>query len=80
MTAACPRCGYRPELLDIALELGIDVDQYGMISERAAAKLTGLKPKTLRNWRSQGKGPNYFHRGKRIKYRLEDLSGFGLCR
>ena len=33
----------------------------------------GLSPKTLANLRSQGRGPRYFRRGRRVFYRMEDL-------
>lgn len=32
-----------------------------------------IKQKTLDNWRSQGKGPQYVKRGRIIRYRREDV-------
>lgn len=32
-----------------------------------------LSPKTLANLRSQGRGPRWFKRGRRVFYRVEDL-------
>jgi hypothetical protein len=76
----CPRCGWplegRHELEAIralAGDLGIVVDAAGMVSANDAARLVGVAEKTLRNWRTNGMGPNYFRRAGRIRYRLEDL-------
>ncbi|MBA2848672.1 helix-turn-helix domain-containing protein [Thermosulfuriphilus ammonigenes] len=33
----------------------------------------GLSPKTLANLRSQGRGPRFFKKGRRVFYRVEDL-------
>lgn len=33
----------------------------------------GLNPKTLANLRSQGRGPRFFKRGRKVFYRVEDL-------
>jgi hypothetical protein len=33
----------------------------------------GLSVKTLANFRSLGKGPRFYRRGRRIFYRLEDV-------
>ena len=33
----------------------------------------GLRAKTLANLRSQGRGPRFFKRGRRVFYRVEDL-------
>lgn len=35
-----------------------------------------VTPKTLQNWRWNGKGPEYFKVGRTIKYRLEDIESF----
>lgn len=43
------------------------------ISERAAAALIGLSPKTLRNWRSAGQGPPSVSICRRAWYPLEQL-------
>ena len=41
-----------------------------------AAEFLGLKPQTLRNWRTMSKGPDYSKAGRAIRYHLEDLVRF----
>jgi hypothetical protein len=41
-----------------------------------AAAILGISPGTLRNMRSQAKGPAYYRVGKRIVYRRADLNAF----
>ncbi len=36
----------------------------------------GICPRTLDNWRSQGRGPRYIRVGRRIVYRVEDLEAY----
>ena len=36
----------------------------------------GLKPRTLRNWRSMGKGPRWFKDGQEYYSRLDDLEAY----
>lgn len=50
---------------------------------KQAAKFLGREPKTLENWRSEGKGPAYAKeratpesKGGRVTYYLEDLIAF----
>ncbi|MCC6789098.1 MAG: helix-turn-helix domain-containing protein [Hyphomonadaceae bacterium] len=47
-----------------------------MLRERQAASFLGVAPKTLANWRSQGKGPKFCRLGRAIGYRQEDLDVF----
>ena len=47
-----------------------------MLRERQAAGVLGVAPKTLANWRSQGKGPKFCRLGRAIGYRQEDLDAF----
>ena len=47
-----------------------------MLRERQAASFLGVAPKTLANWRSQGKGPKFCRLGRAIGYRQEDLEAF----
>ncbi|MGW2546123.1 helix-turn-helix transcriptional regulator [Kitasatospora sp. NPDC001574] len=52
-------------------------DRYLTTEETAA--LIGICPKTLRNWRSQGKGPRPIRLGRiggRVRYRLADVGTF----
>lgn len=44
-------------------------------TEQAAAHLR-LKPKTLHNWRSQGRGPSFVKLGARVFYPTQDLEAF----
>ena len=46
------------------------------LSDIAAAKILGLKPQTLRNWRFQMRGPAYSKLGKRVVYSLQDLESY----
>jgi hypothetical protein len=42
-----------------------------------AANHLGVHPRTLDNWRSQGRGPTYIRvGGRRIVYRIEDLEAY----
>ncbi|HEC32598.1 MAG TPA: DNA-binding protein [Deltaproteobacteria bacterium] len=47
-----------------------------MLNDREAARFLGLAPQTLRNWRSQGKGPSYVKIGNAVRYRMEDLEKY----
>jgi hypothetical protein len=39
-----------------------------VVDERGAATILGISPATLRNQRSQGRGPKYYRIGRRIVY------------
>jgi predicted site-specific integrase-resolvase len=41
-----------------------------------AAELIGVKPSTLRKWRTLGQGPAYQKVGRCVRYRVEDLKAF----
>jgi DNA-binding transcriptional MerR regulator len=47
-----------------------------LLDETPAAEQLGLPPRTLRTWRSRGKGPPFVRLGKRVKYRPQDLRAF----
>ena len=47
----------------------------GRHDEVAAAEFLGLKPATLRTWRSSGQGPSYVRAG-RIWYYVDDLNSW----
>jgi predicted DNA-binding transcriptional regulator AlpA len=36
-------------------------------------EMIGIKEKTLANWRSQGKGPQYYKAGRIIRYSLDEV-------
>jgi hypothetical protein len=48
----------------------------GLVPERDAALLLGLKKQTLRKWAVQGKGPARVKLGKRVFYRGETLQAW----
>jgi hypothetical protein len=47
-----------------------------VIDEHGAAALLGIAPATLRNLRSQGRGPRYYRVGRRIIYRPRDVERY----
>lgn len=51
-------------------------DEDRIISSPEAAKEMGIKPQTLRLWRSRGEGPVTTPLGKRQGYRVADLVRF----
>jgi len=46
------------------------------VDERAAAWFLGMRPGTLRNWRSRGCGPQYVKLGAGAFYPIESLLAF----
>ena len=51
-------------------------DTSGTSDTPGAAAVLGISTGTLRNMRSQAKGPAYYRVGKRIVYRRADLNAF----
>ena len=47
-----------------------------LLTDKEAAELLGLKPKTLARWRWQGKGPIFRKIGRKPLYALEDLEAY----
>lgn len=47
-----------------------------VVNEHGAAARLGIAPATLRNIRSQGRGPKYCRVGRRIVYRVADLESY----
>ncbi len=43
------------------------------ISDLEAAKVIGVSPSILRNWRQRGYGPRWFRAGRLCRYRLDWL-------
>lgn len=41
-----------------------------------AARYIGVRPATLNNWRSQGRGPAFVKLGARVVYRRSELDRF----
>lgn len=52
------------------------MNQAPVVNDREAARFLGLAPQTLRNWRTNRRGPKYVRLGGRIVYRLADLNEF----
>lgn len=79
MTGTCPTCGQpwpegELELLRAhAGELGIFIDLDDAVDEAGAARLLGKCAKTLRNMRSELRGPGFIKRGGRVRYPLQNL-------
>lgn len=48
----------------------------GLLSEEDAGQYLDLAPETLRNWRSQRRGPRFVRLGRRVGYRVEDLQAW----
>jgi hypothetical protein len=46
------------------------------LNDVEAAKFLRLSPQTLRNWRTQSRGPAYIKAGRAIRYAMEDLRAF----
>lgn len=51
----------------------IDFDPDAMLNEKEAAMLLGISPRTLRNYRGQGRGPRYIEEFGVIRYRRRTL-------
>lgn len=49
-------------------------DDEQLLPEKTAAQLLSISPRTLRNWRVQGKGPQFVKLSSRaIRYRYGDI-------
>ena len=46
------------------------------LTPEQAAEYLGQSVNTLRQWRSQGRGPAYEKRGRNVRYKLEDLEAW----
>ncbi len=52
----------------------IPADQNTLVDEETAARYLSVSPRTLRNWRTRGGGPEFVKVSKRcIRYRIRDL-------
>lgn len=50
-----------------------------LVSSEEAARIIGIAPKTLVNWRNRGKGPAYVRLGEKhspVMYRIRDLESW----
>ena len=46
------------------------------VNDVEAAKFLRLSPQTLRNWRTQSRGPAYSKAGRSVRYALVDLQAY----
>jgi DNA-binding transcriptional MerR regulator len=46
------------------------------LDEKQTAKLLGLAVQTLRNWRTQSKGPPYIKISRTVRYNLADIKAY----
>ena len=67
-------CNLRPDLLQQHLRVRVLPD--GRMTRQDAATYLGLRPKTLANWKLQGKGPPPIIVGRRCFYMRDDLDEF----
>ena len=59
------------------LEKGINKqEEERSLNDIQAAAFLGLHHQTLRNWRTQSKGPAYVKLGRAVRYRLYDLRDY----
>ena len=46
------------------------------VDKVGASEILGCAPRTLDNWRSQGRGPRFVRVGRLIRYRIADLDAY----
>lgn len=44
------------------------------LTPQEAADLLGVATKTLAQWRTQKRGPKFYHVGRLVRYRAEDIN------
>ncbi len=47
-----------------------------LLPTRDAAPMAGVAPKTLENWRSDGKGPKFIRAGRKVLYDPNDITAW----
>jgi hypothetical protein len=50
----------------------MDFSKPQCVNEQIVSRIIGIKPKTLQNWRSLGRGPAYLKLGGKVVYSLDD--------
>jgi hypothetical protein len=50
--------------------------EIGLLSDRDLAEMLELNTETLQTWRSEGKGPSFTRLGKKVFYRLADVTSW----
>lgn len=59
------------------MSMGSNVDLLaGLLTTSQAAKVLGLHPVTLAQYRVDGIGPTYLKMGRKVRYRYEDLEAY----
>lgn len=54
-------------------------EDYAVVGSAEAAQMLGINPRTLANWRAQGRGPAYVRLGKSrspVLYRVGDIESW----
>ena len=46
------------------------------VDKVGASEILGCAPRTLDNWRSQGRGPKFIRVGRLCRYKIEDLEKY----
>lgn len=65
--------------IDELKDLSVDTEEFILLRPQKVADCLGVKPNTLKQWRSQGRGPDYVKFGGqegRVRYRLSSLRAF----
>ena len=47
-----------------------------LLSENEVAQRLNVKPKLLRDWRHQKRGPDFLRLGRTVRYALEDIEEY----
>jgi predicted DNA-binding transcriptional regulator AlpA len=75
LIAAIVRKEIRAALAEVGLpsNAGETTPAPAVMTERDAAEYLQMKPGTLRNWRSEGRGPKFIRLGAAVRYRPVEL-------
>ena len=49
-------------------------ERFSFVSAKEAARILGVHPNTLCKWRISGKGPAFIKIGRRVRYRMTEIS------
>lgn len=52
------------------------MEEHNLLTTEQAARLLGVHPGTLSNWRLRQQGPAFVRVGSRIRYRLADVESW----
>jgi len=60
---------------DLTMVDTLSTNSQKLVTEKQAAKMLSVSPRTLRNWRTRGGGPRFVKISERcIRYRIADLN------